>query len=112
MTLKKAKAKKFDEKLGSEFSALLDHYRSVKGLPPDWRVKLSDDEAKEMIIELSGTSIKAHFQDLLDKTYIPIWTRDRKIHGDVALPQRLLCMDVQRVENEGNYLEYMEKRTQ
>ena len=36
-----------------------------------------------VISSLSGTNIKAHFQTLLDNTWIPIWTRDRKRNGGV-----------------------------
>jgi hypothetical protein len=92
---------------------LIEHYRGVKGLPANWKIKLTDAEQQEMISSLSGTNIKAHFQQLLDQTWIPKYTRDRmKVQGDSRIPQRLICMDVQRVENEANYLEYMQRRTE
>merc|ERR1719271_86492 len=61
-------------------------------------------------------ALKAHFQKLLTQTWIPKLTRDRKnvqytkngLTGDI--PARLECMDVQRVENQANYLAYMQRR--
>ena len=41
-------------------------------------------ETRSVVISsMSGTNIKAHFQQLLDNTWIPIWTRDRKRNGGV-----------------------------
>ena len=78
LTLKQAKAKGFDQQLSPEFNNLIEHYRGVKGLPATWKIKLTDAEQKEMISSLSGTNIKAHFQKLLDQTWIPKYTRDRR----------------------------------
>ena len=41
-----------------------------------------------MIKDVATARDLNHFQQLLDKTYIPVWTRDRKIHGG-DMPKRL-----------------------
>ena len=99
LTLKQAKAKGFDQQLSPEFNNLIEHYRGVKGLPATWKIKLTDAEQKEMISSLSGTNIKAHFQKLLDQTWIPKYTRDRRgKSGRGTRPSEVLA--IRRIKRE------------
>jgi hypothetical protein len=107
--LKRAKQQGFDKL--PEFDRLLRHYRATKGLPDQWEVNLTSGD-KEMLKDMSSKKLIDHMQELLEQTWKPIWTRDRKLHGDTVLPKKLIVKQVTRVENETNYLEYMSRRAE
>jgi len=107
--LKMAKQQGYDKL--PEFDRLLRHYRSTKGLPDHWQVNLTSGD-KEMLQDMSSKKLIDHMQELLEQTWRPIWTRDRKLHGDTTLPKKLIVKQVTRVENETNYLEYMSRRAE
>merc|ERR1712176_470255 len=48
-------------------------------------------------------------QQLLDDTYKNKYTRDR---GDGEVPDRLVLVQAQEVQNDQNYVEYMKRRKQ
>lgn len=98
-------------------------YAEQRQLPPDWNViqMLGDTGyGNQMIMKkrvaggfmglytLPGT-LAASLQQLLDDTFVQKYTRDR---GDGEVPHRLVYVGARLVQNEPNWVEYVQRRTE
>jgi len=94
-------------------------YRDIRGLPKEWDIKaMIDQNGCRMLAKkpLRGTMMgmaplpgtEAYFlQQLLDETFKEVYTRDRR-GGEV--PQRLVLVAATYIQNELNWVEYIQKR--
>eukprot|EP00401_Gymnodinium_catenatum_P029698 CAMPEP_0117512336 /NCGR_PEP_ID=MMETSP0784-20121206/28978_1 /TAXON_ID=39447 /ORGANISM="" /LENGTH=473 /DNA_ID=CAMNT_0005308051 /DNA_START=405 /DNA_END=1823 /DNA_ORIENTATION=+ len=104
-----------------EVVAVGQRYKELRGLPAEWDVlKLVNDRygAGRLIFKpkihgtlfgaatMPGTTASS-LQTLLDDTYKNKYTRDRK---DGKVPNRLVLVHAQVVQNEQNWVEYMARK--
>lgn len=78
-----------------EYGQLVGHYRKLKKLPEHWEVKVAVGRVDVNMKEERKAHVIAHFQRIMDNSFMGIWTRDRRIHG-ASVPKRLVVREVSR----------------
>jgi hypothetical protein len=99
-----------------EFRPAVERYKEVRRLPEGWNLSQMLAERRAgggKLIAKADVShdcaLRALVQYLFDATFRSVSTRDR--HGQ-AFPQRLEVVQVQEVQNESQWVDYMVRREQ